>query len=216
MSIITWSRVLLLWVAFLGLSQDAAAASFNCSKARSNVEKAICADAELSRLDESMALAYKAALVAHPVKGYVKSRQRWWLEQNAAECGKDCVKNLRARYVVRLNELSYLPGTRFFASSREFSFEGGEAVVELRPRGASPSLVIWGGARIHRELSEEKGKAVYLECEFVGDIANSRTAKSLNGEETISYSIANGKFAVGDEISCLGFAAMPEDLLEVR
>src|SRR5688572_23024786 len=39
----------------------AAAASFDCTKAQSRVEKAICADAEVSALDEYLARYYSAA-----------------------------------------------------------------------------------------------------------------------------------------------------------
>lgn len=44
------------------LATGAHAASFDCKKARSEDEKAVCASPELSRLDDDMAAAYKAAL----------------------------------------------------------------------------------------------------------------------------------------------------------
>src|ERR1035441_10939093 len=55
------------------------AASFDCTKARSKVEKAICADPELSKLDDQLAVVYKSALAAHPLPSYIRARQRAWL-----------------------------------------------------------------------------------------------------------------------------------------
>src|ERR1017187_3526619 len=55
------------------------AASFDCAKARSQVEKAICNDPELGKLDEQLAVVYKSALAAHPLPSYVRARQRDWL-----------------------------------------------------------------------------------------------------------------------------------------
>lgn len=48
------------------------AASFDCTKAKSPVEKAICSDAELGKLDEDLSKVYKDALKEHPVENYVK------------------------------------------------------------------------------------------------------------------------------------------------
>jgi uncharacterized protein len=55
------------------------AASFDCTKAQSPDEKAICAHPELSRLDEEMAQAYAQALKGNNASG-VKAAQRQWLK----------------------------------------------------------------------------------------------------------------------------------------
>lgn len=71
---------LVLPAAFLALlSLPAGAASFDCAKARSPIEKAICATPELSRADEELAAAYRAALASFPVPGFVRETQRAWL-----------------------------------------------------------------------------------------------------------------------------------------
>lgn len=53
----------LFWAAlgYLAVAQ-AQAASFDCAKAKNSVEKVICADADLSRIDEDMSTAYHHAL----------------------------------------------------------------------------------------------------------------------------------------------------------
>jgi uncharacterized protein YecT (DUF1311 family) len=59
----------------------AAAAGFDCAKARSKVEKLICRDQTLNRLDGEMAEAYANALKAWDgrIAGYVKLTQRSWV-----------------------------------------------------------------------------------------------------------------------------------------
>lgn len=61
-------------------SGPAAAASFDCGKARTKVEKLICADPQLSRQDSEMAAAYGEAQKVWDGKilAYVKMSQRGW------------------------------------------------------------------------------------------------------------------------------------------
>lgn len=55
------------------------AASFDCAKARSAVEKTVCADAALSRLDEDLAAAFKKALAVSDARPALRDWQRGWL-----------------------------------------------------------------------------------------------------------------------------------------
>lgn len=67
-------------LALLFLPHTASAASFDCRKASAKIEKLICKDAELSRLDEEMAGAYAAALKSNgAVAGYIRLTQRHWV-----------------------------------------------------------------------------------------------------------------------------------------
>lgn len=71
---------LILMTTCLGAAQ-ANAASFDCAKAGTVVEKTICADPALSKLDERMAAAYKARLTdwGGANAAYVKADQRAYL-----------------------------------------------------------------------------------------------------------------------------------------
>ena len=62
------------------------AASFDCKKASTEVEQAICADPELSRLDEQLSKAYKQALQKGP-KAQVQAAQKAWLKERNTRCG---------------------------------------------------------------------------------------------------------------------------------
>jgi hypothetical protein len=72
--------LLIALVPSLGVT-PATAASFDCAKARTKVEKLICKDPQLSRQDEDLAKAYGEALKVWDgkVAAYVKVSQRGWM-----------------------------------------------------------------------------------------------------------------------------------------
>lgn len=94
----TW--IVLGWLMLIASLQ---AASFDCAKAASNVEKIICADAEISRLDEELSAAYKSALLVETQADTVNQAQKQWLKERN-ECPElVCV---RAAYQARLSTLA--------------------------------------------------------------------------------------------------------------
>lgn len=91
-------RYVLLALLFFPISSYAA--SFECSKASTSVEKAICADAELSKLDDRLAVSYKKALAAQPDSAELKTHQRNWLKNVRNQCQD--VACLKEAYLGRL------------------------------------------------------------------------------------------------------------------
>jgi uncharacterized protein YecT (DUF1311 family) len=95
----------------------ARAASFDCAKARAGVEKAVCADPQLSEYDERIAAAYKRDLDAWDgaIRAYVRNEQRHWLaeirriDDNDGEIDAVCAKGdlpcLRRQYRIRTDAL---------------------------------------------------------------------------------------------------------------
>ena len=82
-------------IAFCGLfSTQATAASFDCQKAASWVEKTVCSNQELSKLDEELAKAYHDALVSlsHEGQKETKDYQKQWLKR-VSSFGKKGIKN---------------------------------------------------------------------------------------------------------------------------
>jgi uncharacterized protein len=104
------------WCVLLLLAAGAAhAASFDCSKAKTPQEKAICGSPELSAADEQMAAAYKALLATTTteVKPAVRDNQRSWNLKTAADCkssapqpGATLATCLLASYKARIPELN--------------------------------------------------------------------------------------------------------------
>lgn len=84
------------------------AASFDCEKAKTEVEKAICADRELSKSDQEMADAYRAAL-KHAQDREGLRREQWaWLRARDEGCGP-AVACLHGLYADRLARLMAYP-----------------------------------------------------------------------------------------------------------
>jgi uncharacterized protein len=64
----------------------AIAASFNCSKAKSKIEIMICADANLSKLDEELNSTYKRVLASASERADIVNWQRDWLKNELKYC----------------------------------------------------------------------------------------------------------------------------------
>lgn len=98
------------WVcllAFLAIGH-AQAASFDCAKAGTKVEKLVCANAELSKLDDQLSAAYKdgAKHTAEPDR--YKREQRSWLKGretclNDADKATTCLRELYSQRVQALS-----------------------------------------------------------------------------------------------------------------
>jgi uncharacterized protein YecT (DUF1311 family) len=92
------------------LVKPVAAASFDCGEARTRVEKAVCADEELSRLDELLGRFYRGARQQLAENAScLETDQRNWLRAVRDPCANAaCLKKV---YLERLAELAALqPG----------------------------------------------------------------------------------------------------------
>lgn len=83
---------------------QADAASFDCDKAKTTVEKLVCADNESSGLDDRMAVLYKAALRDKVLAPAARVVHKDWLGVRNACVDVACV---RSAYWKRIQDLSY-------------------------------------------------------------------------------------------------------------
>lgn len=95
-------RTTLIVLGWLGLSLTAHAASFDCAKASTKVEKLICGDAALSKLDVELNAAYKTALQDEKQADTVKQAQKQWMKERNGCADAACVKGA---YEARLSLL---------------------------------------------------------------------------------------------------------------
>ena len=84
-------RFVLALCALLVLAPVAEAASFDCAKAATSFETAICSTPEASAADDTLAVAYATALggLSQPAASLVKSTQHAWLDYAARVCSDD-------------------------------------------------------------------------------------------------------------------------------
>jgi uncharacterized protein len=96
-------RIFFLAACLSGLAFGAQAASFDCAKAATAVENAICADPALSLADEQMAQAYSKAMAATLAPRALRADQIRWLAERDAGHSLD---GLGESYARRIAELS--------------------------------------------------------------------------------------------------------------
>ena len=85
-----FTKLTLASIAVFALGSQLSAASFNCHKASTSIEKAICADRNLNELDGKMGHMYqKAKKYQHDLPKY----QKMWVKNRNKECGAntDCL-----------------------------------------------------------------------------------------------------------------------------
>lgn len=98
----------MLWVVLVlvALPALAVAASFECEKAATKVEKLICSNDELSKLDEKLSDAYKKSLQRTDIKQKAVVSQRQWLKNVRNPCTVvECVKDA---YETRIQEIELM------------------------------------------------------------------------------------------------------------
>lgn len=85
------------------IAVTAHAASFDCLKASTNIEKLICSNARLSKLDENLSVAYKMSLERDNLKHNVAASQKQWLKNIRNVCTD--VSCATFSYKIRIREL---------------------------------------------------------------------------------------------------------------
>lgn len=90
-------------VSLLSIALSSQAASFDCAKAKTKVEKLICGHKELSILDEQLHDVYHRLLTKASDKAQIRSSQRHWLKAVRNPCTN--VKCLASVYIVRISAL---------------------------------------------------------------------------------------------------------------
>lgn len=85
------------------LASPAQAVSFDCVKASTKVEKLICADAELSKLDEELNTAYTDALRDEKPSDAIRQAQKQWMKDCNHCADAACVMHV---YELRIQEVS--------------------------------------------------------------------------------------------------------------
>ena len=123
------------WIAliFFGLSfGQVEAASFNCTNAQSFSETAVCSDPELSRLDDTLAEAYKAALKAVPDQKVLQYEQKHWLQIRDSCTTASCLREAYERRLKSLKDVAAFTkkgADRYLCTGAGASFEIKDGVI---------------------------------------------------------------------------------------
>jgi uncharacterized protein len=109
------------------------AASFDCAKASTSIEKNICADSQLSNLDSQLMQAYRQSLASAGNGDAVKAEQRAWLVEARNKCQD--VACLKSAYAERIAALTGAPVTPDSGTSGEAATHPAPAPQEAQGAG---------------------------------------------------------------------------------
>ncbi|MGV8933457.1 MAG: lysozyme inhibitor LprI family protein [Gallionellaceae bacterium] len=98
------NKLALIVFGWVVLGMNAQGASFECGKAQTKVEHLICDNAELSKLDDELAVSYKAALHDKTQADAIKKAQKQWMKDARNVCAD--VGCLKTAYQARIHELT--------------------------------------------------------------------------------------------------------------
>lgn len=184
-------------VALLVISSQLQATSFDCAKATTLVESAICSDPELSSLDDSLAALYTQVLGQSSFATKAKDSQRDWLKKRNKCKSEKCLKGA---YQERLKELR-TPTTSQPTKTTALLVRPGDCVdtkitgKNTRFEGAIPGKV---GGEINVSLANKVG--LYL-------TAVPHLSPDTNPD---AYMARTMDFAKGDTVR-LCLVSLPED-----
>lgn len=125
-------RLIIVASILLSLSSGTYAASFNCSKASTAVEKAICLDSGLSNLDSIMAAEYKTVLRTAANRELVVANQRDWLRLVRGTC-----KTLECLNVAYQNRIAALQK----GNAHDLSIDSITTNILSQATAATPAVV---------------------------------------------------------------------------
>lgn len=129
----TW--IILGW---LVLPVTAQAASFDCGKAAIKVEKIICGDAKISKLDEELNAAYKIAMQDKKQANTVKQGQKQWMKKRNACSDEACLVDA---YTTRITRLS--PANKNWTHREsQYDIEVCQTIVDYTNRGELTKLYV--------------------------------------------------------------------------
>lgn len=121
-------------MAIFGFLSEAWAASFDCGKASTPIEKAVCADSALSEMDGLLGKAYKSALASAQDRSGLKAEQKGWLAQRDQCHDVVCLKSVYQARITALQTSSAvrngITGTYKVKNDRD-SFYGEVQVLKV-------------------------------------------------------------------------------------
>jgi len=123
------NKILLLAISTVTLFSSAYAASFDCRKASTFVEKSICSNETASKLDEALASKYRDALATSKNSDELKAEQKSWLKMVRNKCKTIlCINDVTNK---RISELSNNPASKLVDASKDGKYESETGDLEI-------------------------------------------------------------------------------------
>lgn len=181
----------------------AAAASFDCAKAASKVEKRVCANPELSRLDDYLNGSYQRATKRVDNKPALRAWQRAWLKSNTLnDCQTDeCVKQAYGRRVKLLDDAVKSPWNGEYVRYDQGKPDRDTAGIVLIASG--DGSVIGEGEALWMGPNAANGQVNVGQFSATGSVAGA-SVRFEEGECKLSATLKGAQLAVEDNMQCGG------------
>lgn len=179
-------RYLLLIAPLLLAIQQVNAASFDCGKAHTPMEKLICSDTNLSKLDDDLAAAYKKAITASGSKATITQWQREWQRSYpVASCkNAQCLKSVISARIDLLRNIapsSEVPSKWNGKYVRFYRGKEDNNSASLLLVGLSGNRVHISGTAIWRGPNAAIGQINTGEIEAIGTVTNGKVTFDSDG-----------------------------------
>jgi uncharacterized protein len=179
----------------LMLPAVAKAASFDCAKANTTVEKTICADPKLGELDKALAEIYTIEVARESESVRVKSSQREWLAKRNTCATNSCIEQ---SYDSRLADMHCDPKSTGSGSGYA-SAQCGHFSLKLADRELLPLEANW-----LKTMAKDSNNVAYLAEAFKTENKawreNRRASCALYGATEGGLDIWKTAFALGCEL----------------
>lgn len=199
---------LVLAASFAALAPLAGAASFDCAKARSPMEKLICTDAPLSALDERLNTAFKDAVTRSKARPQLVQWQREWLKSYEVTQCKDA-RCLGQEFTGRIALLqSVAPATGLTARwngtyARYLQGKPDTDTATLSVVGLQEGKVYLAGDAVWQGPNAANGQVNVGEIRGVATLRNGLLAYDGDGC-TATLALQRGGLAVKEDDGCGG------------
>ena len=193
-------------LAFALVSPLVTAASFNCAKAVAAVEKMVCADPELSRLDDYLNGSYQLAVARVGDKFALRQWQRAWLKSNALnDCtSAECVKLAYGTRVKLLDDAIKSPWNGHY--ERYYNGKPDRNAAEIVLVASTEGTVIGEGSTLWMGPNAANGQVNVGEFGGVGKL-NGGTLRFETDDCRVTAKLKGGVLTVEDNNVCNGHNA---------
>jgi uncharacterized protein len=174
---------------FLGLMSSAGAATFDCNKASTFVEKAICSDSRLTSMDDQLGHLYKDALAASSNSAALKAEQRAWLSSRDQCKDSDCIMKAYADRISTLTAMSSPAKSGDFTGT--YKAANGDVLVQQTPDGRIKFAI---SATWKANVGEVSGEVPLK--------GNAASYTDKDNDCGLSFKFASGKLVVTQDGSC--------------
>ena len=178
---------------FLGLMPSAWAATFDCNKASTFVEKAICSDSRLTSIDDQLGRLYKDALAASSNSSALKAEQRAWLSSRDQCKDSDCVIKAYEARISSLSAMSSPDKSGDFTGTYKMEDKGAAGLV-LVQQTANGRIKFYLNATYRTNVGEVSG-----EVPLNGNVASYADKEN---DCSLSFKFAPGRLIVTQDGVC--------------